>query len=230
MRCLRVFAYLLDYPTPGLVADCEALLAYLVDLPLTQAQQQGLTDFVQSRCAGDLLAWQADYDGLFERGRALSLHLFEHVHGESRDRGQAMVDLLAQYRAAGLELAAKELPDYLPLYLEFLSTQGEDNARLGLEEVAHVLGLLTVRLRQRGSDYAPLMETLLALSGARVDLADLQQQLAGEIPDHTPAALDKVWEEEAVSFAADKAGEACDINRRPLPSQRRDQEQRLVLR
>src|SRR5690606_19365368 len=145
-------------------------------------------------------------------------------------RGQAMVDLLAQYRAAGLELAAKELPDYLPLYLDFLSTQGDDNARPGLEEVAHVLGLLTVRLRQRGSDYAPLMEALLALSGARVSLPDSQLSLAVDIPDHSPAALATVWEEEAGSLAGDNAGEACDITRRPLPRQRRGQEPPLVLR
>ena len=59
--------------------------------------------------------------------RRLSLHLFEHVHGESRDRGQAMVDLKAMYENAGL-FVTRELPDYVPLLLEFLSTQPRPEA------------------------------------------------------------------------------------------------------
>ena len=80
---------------------------------LREADRRELTAFVTRIQEGDLLDLQAEYVATFDRGRKLSLHLFEHVHGQSRDRGQAMVDLLAQYRAVGLELAVKELPDYL---------------------------------------------------------------------------------------------------------------------
>ncbi len=98
---------------------------------------------------------QARYDGLFERGRSVSLLLFEHVHGESRDRGQAMVDLLDRYTQAGLEIDVTELPDYLPLYLEYLSPLPDaESARAGLAEVAHILALLALRLEERGSGYA----------------------------------------------------------------------------
>ena len=79
---------------------------------------------------------------MFERGRALGLWLFEHVHGESRDRGQAMVDLIEQYKQAGLQLNLNELPDYIPLFLEFLATQGSENAREWLSEVEHILAYL----------------------------------------------------------------------------------------
>jgi len=230
MQSLRVLSLLMDYPTADLVAAKDELIALTLEADLNQPTQQALVDFIAQRCSHDLLDWQAEYDGLFERGRSLSLLLFEHVHGESRDRGQAMVNLMQQYKAAGLELDAKELPDYIPLYLEFLSTQGEQNAQLGLQEVAHILALLACRLQERKNNYAAIFSALLQLSGAKVDLTDVQQQIVGEKRDDTPEALDKVWEEEAVTFGAEGAGDACATGtNRPLPGQRRDQEQVLDL-
>ena len=173
--------------------------------------------------------WQSEYDALFERGRSLSLLLFEHVHGESRDRGQAMVDLMNQYQQAGLAIGANELPDYLPLYLEFLSTQGSDNARAGLQEVEHILGLLAARLKERESNYSALFEALLHWCGDRVDIEQIREQVAGEARDDTPEALDKVWEEEAVTFGPDAQVEGCNVQYRPEAGQRRDQEQILNL-
>lgn len=230
MQSLRVLSLLMDFPTADLMAAKDELLALAGNAGLDEPAQQALVDFIVQRCSSDLLDWQAEYDGLFERGRSLSLLLFEHVHGESRDRGQAMVNLMQQYKAAGLELNAKELPDYIPLYLEFLSTQGEANARIGLQEVAHILALLACRLQQRECNYAAIFIALLQLSGAEVDLRDLQQQLTGEARDDTAEALDKIWEEEAVTFGAEGAADACSSSsNRPLPGQRRDQEQVLDL-
>lgn len=230
MKILRVLSLLLDYPTADLVAAKADLIDLLCSVELDSRCRQAVTTFIAQRCATDLLDWQSEYDGLFERGRSLSLLLFEHIHGESRDRGQAMVDLNQQYKAAGLDLAANELPDYIPLYLEFLSTQGEENARLGLQEIAHILALLTCRLKERDNNYSAIFEALLQLSQTKIDLKDIQQQLAGEKRDDTPEALDKVWEEEAVTFGAEGAGDACATStNRPLPGQRRDQEQLLDL-
>lgn len=230
MKHLRVLSWLLDYPTVDLVTAQKDLIDLVASAELDSHCKAAVTEFIQQRCASDLLDWQSEYDGLFERGRSLSLLLFEHVHGESRDRGQAMVDLNQQYKAAGLDLAAKELPDYIPLYLEFLSTQGEENARLGLQEVAHILGLLACRLQERHNNYSVLFEALLQLSKAKIDLADIQRQLAGEKRDDTPEALDKVWVEEAVTFGAESASDACaSSTNRPMPGQRRDQEQLLEL-
>lgn len=230
MKNLQVLSLLMDYPTEALVAARVELIAALREMNVSAGLRDGLIDFVEQRCGGKLLDWQSEYDGLFERGRSLSLLLFEHVHGESRDRGQAMVNLMQEYKAAGLALSAKELPDYIPLYLEFLSTQGDDNARIGLQEVSHILGLLACRLQERNNNYQTLFSALLELSGAAIDLQDIQQQLAGEARDDTPAALDKVWEEEAVTFGSEDVGEGCasGVNR-PLPGQRRDQEQVLDL-
>jgi nitrate reductase molybdenum cofactor assembly chaperone NarJ/NarW len=146
MKSLRLVSLLLEYPTAELVQARGELCALAENMNLKAKQRAALRAFIDQRTAGDLMDWQSLYDGLFERGRSLSLLLFEHVHGESRDRGQAMVDLMAQYQQAGLEIDANELPDYLPLYLEFLSTQGPESARAGLQEIEHILALLAARL------------------------------------------------------------------------------------
>ena len=154
----------------------------------------------------DLLDAQSRYVDLFDRTRVLSLHLFEHVHGESRDRGQAMVSLLERYREAGLDIAANELPDHVPVFLEFLSLQTPEAARALLAEPVHILAALGERLKKRGSAYAAIFEALVALSKARPDgeiLAALRET-ALENP-HDLAALDRVWEETEVRFGPEDA-------------------------
>lgn len=223
MKILKVMSLLLDYPETSLAEFEDELLCVVRASGLAREHQTAVEAFLDKRSRGDLMDWQMEYDGLFERGRSLSLHLFEHVLGESRDRGQAMVDLMNQYKQAGLEIDALELPDYLPLYLEFLSTQGEANARLGLQEISHILALLTCRLQKRDSNYQALTHALLSLSGAQVDLDSVREQIAQEKRDDTKEALDKVWEEEAVTFGADKSDDACGsaVNK-PSETQRRD--------
>lgn len=225
MKILQVLSLLLDYPTELLHDSKEELLALIQSAGLSAANAQALCDFVTERLSGDLMDWQADYDGLFERGRSLSLLLFEHVHGESRDRGQAMVNLQNQYKEAGLDIGLKELPDYLPLYLEFLSTQGDDNARFGLQEVAPVLALLAARLQKRQCNYAAVFIALLELSDTDIDLSDIQTQIASEERDDTPKALDKVWEEEMVTFLGNEQqnGACASSVIRPSEQQRKDQ-------
>ena len=224
MQVLQVISLLLDYPKPELVEARAELEQMIQQSPLSTDDKAALEAFIEHRTSMSLMDWQSEYDGLFERGRALSLLLFEHVHGESRDRGQAMVDLMNQYKTAGLDLGVKELPDYIPLYLEFLSTQGDENARLGLEEVAHILALLTARLEQRGSNYSLLFQTLLSISGVQIDLDDVRQQIANEKRDDTSKELDKMWEEEAVTFAGNDQMQGCPTaQNRPSEGQRRDQ-------
>lgn len=147
---------------------------------------------------------EAQYSELFDRGRATSLLLFEHVHGESRDRGQAMVDLLAQYEQHGLQLNSRELPDHLPLYLEYLSQLPQSEAVEGLKDIAPILALLSARLQQRESRYAVMFDLLLKLANTAIDSDKVAEKIADEARDDTPQALDAVWEEEQVKFFADK--------------------------
>lgn len=156
-----------------------------------------------------LLDKQAEWCEVFDRGRATSLLLFEHVHAESRDRGQAMVDLLAQYEKAGLVLDCRELPDHLPLYLEYLSILPEAEAREGLQNVAPILALLGGRLKQRDTPWYLLFDALLNLAGSPLSSDSVTKQVKQETRDDTRQALDAVWEEEQVKFIEDNAT-ACD--------------------
>ncbi len=227
MKIFNVLSRLIQYPTAELYAQRETVEQIIQQSSEIGAnERQQLLDFVANQWSFDLLDWQSDYDALFDRGRSLSLLLFEHIHGESRDRGQAMIDLLNTYREAGLEVGVKELPDYIPLFLEFLSTQGLESAQSWLDDVAPVLATLAARLEKRQSHYAALFNTLLAMSTVEVDKAHLAEQVANEKRDDTKEALDKVWEEEMVKFGPDaNSAEGCPTGQyRPSESQRRDQD------
>lgn len=205
MMALRIIGRLLDYPDRALFDHQQELEEALASSSeLNEQQRAQLLAVVRDFSARPLLDLQADYCELFDRGRATSLLLFEHVHGESRDRGQAMVDLLEQYRTAGLELDSRELPDFLPLYLEYLSSRSPEAAREGLVDVAPILALLSARLRQRNSRWADLLDVLLALSDSGVVADTLEPQVAQEARDDTPQALDAVWEEEQIRFLGEQ--------------------------
>lgn len=209
MQLLKVLARVLEYPTEELQASKDALVAaVLEDSRLPRQNKEQLLRCVEMICDGDLLDMQENYVGMFDKGRATSLLLFEHVHGESRDRGQAMVDLMEEYRTNGLEIDARELPDYLPLFLEYLSTRPWDEIRNWLEDIHHILGLLGERLYQRESFYHVVMDSLLTLSGRSANRQELAEIVAAEERDDTPEALDKVWEEEMVKFVDDQ-GSSC---------------------
>ncbi|MDP9766752.1 nitrate reductase molybdenum cofactor assembly chaperone [Kosakonia cowanii] len=209
---LVVISRLLEYPDAALWQHQQELFDALAsgdNLSKADAQQVGI--FLRDLTSQDLLDAQATYSELFDRGRATSLLLFEHVHGESRDRGQAMVDLLAQYERHGLQLDSRELPDHLPLYLEYLAQLPAAEAIGGLQDIAPILALLQARLQQRESHYASLFDALLTLTKTEVDNAQVAEKIAGEARDDTLQALDAVWEEEQVKFFAEQGCGDSDI-------------------
>ncbi|WP_205410510.1 nitrate reductase molybdenum cofactor assembly chaperone [Vibrio spartinae] len=209
MLSLRIIAHLLDYPQEMLWSQYNELISSTDQCTELNAKQQSeLKQWIRSYCEQRLFDVQAQYCALFDRGRSLSLLLFEHVHGQSRERGQAMVDLMTQYQNKGLELDSKELPDYLPMYLEYLSILPLDDAVQGLEDIAPILALLAERLRQRESDYAALMSLLLSLSAVRLNVSSIVQKVTQEVRDDTVEALDQVWEEEQVTFMDNSS--CCD--------------------
>ena len=203
-RGMRALARLLDYPDSTLIEALPEVVSAIEAMPLpASAPRQQLLAWCRQLADADLLGSQAAYVAQFDRGRATSLLLFEHVHGESRDRGQAMVDLLAEYENAGFAIGQRELPDYLPLLLEFLSTRPEAETANWLGEIRHILALLTARLEDRQCDYALVPRTLLCLVGAETDIDPLREDVSQEPADNTPEAIDAVWEEEAVRFSAE---------------------------
>ena len=229
MQILSIISLLIDYPEAEILVNKVNILSVIRESQyISEIHKKALTDFVIQRCDMGLLDWQSEYDAMFERGRSLSLFLFEHLHGESRDRGQAMVDLQQQYQQAGLDIGVKELPDYIPLYLEFLSTQGDQNAAIGLSDVAHILAVLAARLDERNSNYASLFHALLYMASVTVDIDGLRDQVKQEERDDTAEALDKVWEEEMVKFTADDNSCGTSVLK-PTEAQRRDHEQFITL-
>lgn len=203
MKILKVISLLLDYPDEALCGAHAELDAAISGAREINPDQRGsLLRLLDELTRDDLMDVQERYTELFDRGRALSLLLFEHVHGESRDRGQAMVDLMAQYEAAGFAIGVRELPDYIPLYLEYLASRDDLEAREGLADVAHLLALLAARLEERASPYAACFRALLQIAGEQPAsaVAGVREQVASEPRDDSLEALDTLWEEEAVDF------------------------------
>jgi nitrate reductase delta subunit len=199
---LRAQAALLAYPSAELKENIGAIRSALFDeAALTAVALKKLQPLLARTEQWELLELQADYSELFDRPRHLSLHLFEHVHGESRERGQALIDLGQQYLDRGFYLTTAELPDYLPLFLEFVSCLPAAEARQWLGEPAHVLCALEERLAAVGSPYAAVLHAALQLPEARPDpeavaaLRAQAQELAG-------TSLDELWEEQPVTFTA----------------------------
>ncbi|MCO6523554.1 MAG: nitrate reductase molybdenum cofactor assembly chaperone [Candidatus Schmidhempelia sp.] len=208
MQSLAVMSYLLDYPDNDLWHKKQSLInAVSASNLVTHTQKKQLIEFIESYLAQDLFDAQEDYIDTFDTNHNTSLLLFEHIHGDSRERGQAMVELLAQYEQAGFTLSAKQLPDYLPLFLEFLAHQSRETALFWLGQIVIILRLLSLRLAKQSSSYQLLLDVLYELSDQQIDDTLLKQQVAQEKIDLSPHALDKIWQEEHILF---NAGSACN--------------------
>ena len=183
---LRALALLLAYPDAALRQQLPQVLAVIdQEAVLKPARREELQALARYLTATDAYEVEANYVETFDRGRNCSLHLFEHVHGDSRERGPAMVDLMQTYAQSGLTLAPEELPDQLGVVLEFASTQSAAIAREFLGEMAHILTALFSALLERGSPYAAVIAAVLELAGESVQA----------VPVAAEAALDASWAE-----------------------------------
>lgn len=211
MQTFKALSAILSYPSQELLDAIDEIGAVIEREALApQSERRALLALLEEFKGRDLYDLQEQYGLLFDRTRSLSLHLFEHVHGESRDRGQAMIDLKAVYEAKGLNPDPRELPDFLPLFLEFASLLDLDEARELLEQPAHVLTALAERLNKRNSGFAAVFRALVAIACTKPDAA-LLEVLRGE-PDPAPddlEALDAAYEDAAVDFGQDDDPANC---------------------
>jgi nitrate reductase delta subunit len=226
MRSLKAIAGLLCYPTAELQRAADEIGRVIAAEPaITSRVRRQLNLLTDDLATSDLYDLQERYVLLFDRTRSLSLHLFEHVHGESRDRGQAMIDLKAQYEAGGLMLSTTELPDFIPLFLEYLSTRPTAEAHELLGQPAHIFAARAERLRKRQSPYEAAFRALVALASGKPkhdEVAALLKEPDADADDL--AALDAAWEDEPVTFGPG-AGDSCKdtlitrirAGRRPAP-------------
>ena len=197
MLTYKILGLLLTYPSGALQQNMEELKTVIHDEGLLPKKLEGaLHKFMDSLARRDLLNAQEDYCGLFDRGRGHSLHLFEHVHGESRDRGQAMINLIDHYKEKGLHLADNELPDYLPLFMEFLSLCAPKEAQEELGDIVHIVAAIAAKLKAKKSDYHLVFKAIEKLTDAKIDEDFVKQALAEEeARDDSLEALDKEWED-----------------------------------
>ncbi|WP_321907707.1 nitrate reductase molybdenum cofactor assembly chaperone [Paraburkholderia sp. J11-2] len=164
MSIYPVLSALLDYPEQPLLDALDEIEAALEAVPKGGCATHEFAPLIAALRERSLVESQEAYVATFDRNPRHSLHLFEHVHGESRARGQAMVDLLDEYRSHGLDVATNELPDYVPLFLEVLGLIDEDEASALLGEAIHVLAALGNQLETSASPYAGIFAVLCELS------------------------------------------------------------------
>lgn len=221
---LRALAALLSYPRLGMIGALPDIRAALARDPVIAPALPGLDALMRHLADGDLLDLQESFVSLFDRSRGQCLNLFEHVHGDSRERGPAMVELNDIYLSAGLEPQAGELPDYLPMMLEFAAVDPVRGAEL-LGNAGPVLDLLHGRLKARDSTYAAVLHAVVLAAGANLGDVPLT-----DAPDATPEELDAAYEDAPVVFGpgSDPAAE-CGVDalaaklraarRNPMPHQ-----------
>jgi nitrate reductase delta subunit len=211
MISFKALGSLLDYPTAELQSALDEIEQALgEELAIPSAEMEGVRAFIERLRRTDIMDAQEYWIGLFDRSKRLALHLYEHSHGESRDRGQAMVNLALTYRMNGFELNAAEMPDYLPLFLEFLSVIPEVHAKRYLTDAIEIVEALRIRLEERDFTYAALLGALVTLAQRGADDAEVEAILAGEPEDPKDLdELDREWAEEPIEFTAGSALKDC---------------------
>jgi nitrate reductase molybdenum cofactor assembly chaperone NarJ/NarW len=204
---LRVLAHLLRYPDATFRAHIPEMQAALqTEAALTPVRQAEIQALLNHLAKAPVLEVESEYVELFDRGRRTALHLFEHVHGDSRDRGPAMIDLIQTYEKGGLYLGPEELPDHLAVLLEFVSTQPAREARDFLAEVAHIVRNIFSALQGRHSPYASVLAAVLELAGER----------AATVPVAPEPSIDESWAEPEVFGGCSTEGQAKPGQPQPI--------------
>lgn len=198
MRTLKILGFLLTYPEACHIEaldECAHFLSsekWLSDKALKNVQNS-----INTLKKRELLDLQEDYVALFDRTPSLSLHLFEHIHGDSRDRGQALADLLKVYEESGLYVQTEETPDYLPLFLEYISTLPPNEASETLGSIVNIISSLAQRLHNRESLYASILEAVAEAASRSPDAKSVEEFLrksSGEVL--SAEEVDREWEEQ----------------------------------
>ncbi len=203
LKTYKILSLLLSYPHAQLqdfLGESERELRAEALLPPEQID--GIRQFVTHFSKMDLTEWQAEYVQLFDYSRSASLHLFEHIKGDSKDRGQAMVDMLGFYQENGMQLTANELPDYIPAFLEFLSVFEAEKAAGLLAEPVHIVQRIFLALQEKRNPYRFVLSAVVSLSSRPPD----ENAAKAVIQNETPLDLDAEYEEKPVEFGA---GNSC---------------------
>jgi nitrate reductase delta subunit len=180
----KLLAVLLAYPDEELVADVPELRAAAAELP--RGERRPLEPLLDALASTPLPELRRAYVETFDFDRRCGLHLTYHTHGDRRQRGLELVRLKRRYADAGLPFESSELPDYLPVLLEFAALRPEEGTEL-LASLRAPLELVRAALHERGSPYAGVLDALCeALPRPTARQLDEARRLAEEGP---PAEL-----------------------------------------
>ncbi len=197
IKTYKILSLLLSYPNDELQTFLFEVERELREEALLQADRiDEISEFCKKFNQLDLTDWQGEYVQLFDYSRSISLHIFEHIKGDSRDRGQAMVNLIEFYKEKGMHLTARELPDYIPAFLEFLSTLSITKAAELLGETVNIMDKINVALNDGNNPYSYIFKAIISLSAKQPDKAITQAMIKNE----KPLDLDAEYEEEPVTF------------------------------
>ncbi len=211
IKTYKILSLLLSYPNSDLQEFLPEAESELREEALLSADKiKCVVEFCSGFAKTDLTDWQAEYVQLFDYSRSVSLHFLEHVKGDSKDRGQAMVDLMEFYEKNGMKLASRELPDYIPVFLEFLSTLSSTKSAELLGDTINILDRINVALSEKGNLYSHLFRALISLSSRQPDKEITREMIKNE----KPLDLDAEYEEAPVTLGG------CEMEASAIPSQR----------
>lgn len=200
LKTYKIISLLITYPNEEIYNFLPQVNSSLKDENLLNEEViSGIAVFVDFFSQKPLTSWQEHYVQLFDYSRSVSLYLFEHVHGDSKDRGQAMVDLIDLYTENGLHINRPELPDYLPVFLEFLAMQTQSKAMDYLSEIIDIVGFIHRKLEEKNNLYKYLLAAIIQLSDRKPIEARIEKMVS-EMPE---ISIDEAYEEEPVKFGND---------------------------
>lgn len=207
MKTYKVLSVLLSYPKEEWISALDEFMPCIKqDGLLPKKVMESLSLTIAQLKKTELIELQEEYVRTFDQGRGHCLNLFEHVYGESRDRGQAMVDLLALYKEQGLIASSGELPDYLPLFLEYLSLLPAAESAEKVGDAVNVIAAIQGRLNERESKYAAVFSSLISLTKQKPDFSQVKAAIESTRGENKPENIDKQWEE-AAAFSGNKTSE-----------------------
>ncbi len=214
MKILKVLAVLLSYPNINVYKNIDELTEVLKQESLLSKKKiKELLFFIEDYKNKDLLELQERFVATFDRSRIHCLNLFEHIHGESRDRGQAMVDLIDMYAKKNLFIDKKELPDYLPLFLEYLSLCDVQEAITSLGDTVDIIALIGGHLKKNKSPYQIIFFALEELSNIKANQFKVAEAIENSLKEpETLEELDELWQEQEAFSGDSSECSVCEVN------------------
>lgn len=209
IKTYKILSLLLSYPNEELQKFLLEVEKELQEERLLQEDKIAeIVKFCKRFNQLDLVNWQEEYVQLFDYSRSVSLHIFEHIKGDSRDRGQAMVNLMEFYKEKGMHLTTKELPDYIPAFLEFLSTLSTTDSAQLLGETVNIIDKINEALAQSNNPYSSIFNAIISLSAKQPNKEITHQMIKNE----KPLDLDAEYAEEPVTFGGASSCSSREIS------------------